>query len=389
MSTLLSAAESHMRALLTRGVKSVIARAEDRAGRVLFECAMGQARADDGSTIQPNSAFHVASVTKTLVATLLLQHFEEGLPVALEARIAELGIVPPEVIARLARRAGHSFCAEISLRHLLTHTSGMLDAFEDGEPTLPGIVALKDYLMRPDAVRAKRWRAWDESRPYDKDAGVLNYYLNSGQADAHWAAPGSVFRYSDTAYVIIALFLEHLTGRQLALLLEERIFTPLQMNGTYLAYDADPIGLGPARTPEADVWAGTLPMLSSGYSLSADWGGGGVVSTARDLSVFLRALLRGGFFRSAATLEAMTNWIAPEGLALPRLGMGLGIQRFAAGQCEVWGHTGSWGARMFYEPMSGIIFTGTINQAEGPWDWHEAFIALALHEVERQTEPNP
>lgn len=389
MSEASSYAEAQLRTLLDRGVKSAIARAEDRQGRVLFECAVGQARADEPRTTTPRDAFHVASVTKTMVATLLLQQLEEGLPEVLDTRLVDLDLFSPEVIARLARRGDRSFGGEISLRHLLTHTSGLLDAFEDGEPNLPGVVALKDYLMRPDAPRAKRWRAWDEQRPFNKDAGVINYYLNSGQSDAHWAAPGSVFRYSDTAYVVIALLLERLSGKPLALLLKERIFAPLEMSDAYLAYDADPTGLGPARAPETDVWAGALPMLSSGYSLSSDWGGGGVVSTARDLSAFLRALLGGAFFRSAATLEAMTNWITPDGLVAPRLGMGLGVQRFAAGQCEVWGHTGSWGARMFYEPTSGIIFTGTINQAQGPWDWHEAFIALALRQADVQTEPYP
>lgn len=379
-------AQRRLEALLDQGVKGAVVRAEDGHGRVLFECAAGMLRSDRPRLMTPADRFHTASVTKTMTAVVLLQLLEDQLPAAVDQPVAELNVLPADIVDRLAGRAEERFGRLITLRHLLTHTSGMLDAFADGDPHFAGVERLEDYVLGAPDRRARRWRPWDAQHPDQRDAGVLNYYLNSGHADRHLHRPGEAFHYSDTGYVLLALVAEHLAGQPLEELLRARVFRPAGMEETYLAYASDPARLPADRYPEADVWLGDLPLLSGGYSLSADWGGGGVVSTAQDLSKCLHGLFNGVFFRTPETVAQMTGWVTPPGLSAPRTGIGLGIQRFAAKDRELWGHTGSWGARMLLEPQSGVILTGTINQAQGPWNWHDTFLELALDQIERDTE---
>lgn len=381
-------ADAHRRleALLDQGVKGAVVRAEDRHGRILFECAAGIMRSDRRRPMTPDDRFHVASVTKTMTAIAVLQILEDRLPDALDRPIAVLDVLPAAIIDRLACRNGERLGDQITVRHLMTHTSGMLDVFTDGNPAVADVERLEDYILGAPERRSKVWRSWDPERPNDPDAGVLNYYLNSGHADHHLHRPGAAFHYSDTGYVLLAILAEQLSGQSLGELLRTRVFAPAGMEETYLAFALDPVGLPNDRYPEADVWKGDLPLISAGYSLSADWGGGGIVSTAQDLGRCLRGLFSGLFFNRPETLAQMTDWLAPPGLSLPRTGVGLGMHRFASHRRELWGHTGSWGARMLMEPQSGVVLTGTINQAQGPWNWHDTFLELALEQIERNTE---
>jgi hypothetical protein len=68
----------------------------------------------------------------------------------------------------------------------------------------------------------------------------------------------------------------------------------------------------------------------------------------------------------------------PAGLDVTRTGVGLGLFRTACDGHELWGHSGAWGTKMAIEPGSGLIFTGTTNQARSPVNWHHPFVLRAL-----------
>jgi D-alanyl-D-alanine carboxypeptidase len=327
---------------------------------------------------------HVASVAKTYTATLVLQLAEAGRlgPAGIDASLADFGVLPAAILERLHHAGGVSQASRITLRQLLTHTSGIRDAMVDdalqcGGPA-PG--SLIGRLLSPGGNPAKAWVPWNPQRPEDADAGVINYFLASGIADHPLGEPGAGFHYSDTGYVLLGLLVEKLAGRPLHAVLRADICDVLGLAGTYLAYRDDP-PLDAQRAPEAEVYAGDMPALTSGVSLSFDWGGGGIVSTPADLAAFLRALTQGRLFGSRATLEAMTNWTVPAGLDGSRTGVGLGLFRTACGGFELWGHSGAWGTKMVVEPKTGVIFTGTTNQARSPADWHHPFVLCAMEEA--------
>jgi D-alanyl-D-alanine carboxypeptidase len=358
-----------------------IVRIERADGTLLWEGASGQARADEVGDLTPQHRFHVASIAKTMTAALVLRRLESGAfgRAGLDARLVDLDVLPGREVERLSRYGSANCGSSITLRHLLTHTAGLRDAMVDDTAQLGGPApgSLIGRLMGAGGDPMRAWVPWDPSRPDDSDAGVINFFLNSGIAGTALGLPGQAFHYSDTGYVLLGLALERVAGRPLHEQLREEIFAPLGLHDSYLAYRDDPPGLGSARRPEADCWAEGTPCLSAGISLSFDWAGGGVVSTARDLIAFLRALLGGRLFDHRETLQAMIDWLAPSGLEPPRSGVGLGLFRVQSSCGPLIGHSGAWGAKMFYAPDLDLYIAGTTNQSASPHDWHWPFLEAA------------
>lgn len=346
----------------------------DRPGRgPTIALAAGRARADGDGPLTPDCPFHLASVAKTMTAVLVMQLKEAGL-LDLDAPFARYGVMPEPALSQLP--SGGMF----TCRQLLMHIAGLRDGMVDDNRTLsaqaggiaPG--SLIGGLLAGDRG-GKRWCAWDAERPDDADAGTINHYLiHSNRA---LGAAGAAFHYSDTGFVLMAILVEKLLGMPLHDALRERVFDPLHMGRSYLACRADP-DLGPSREPEAEIWMGDRGLLATGVDLSFDWGGGGVVSTLADLNTFLIGLIGGALFEDAVTLREMCAWQSPEGLALPRTGVGLGLFRQDVAGVEMWGHSGAWGAKMFHAPAHSLFFSGTVNQALAPPDWHVPFIIEAL-----------
>lgn len=162
-------------------------------GKVLYRKAFGLANLEERTPITTATNFRLASVTKQFTATAVLLLAERG----------KLSLEDP--LTRFFpgfAKAAHG----VKVRHLLGHTSGLLD-YEELIP--PGTtVPLKD-----------------------KD--VLDLV---GKQDRLYFAPGSQFRYSNTGYALLALIVEKVSGRSFAQFLEENIFDPLGMAGT-VAYE--------------------------------------------------------------------------------------------------------------------------------------------------------
>ena len=355
-----------------------------------FDGAVGEARADTGAAMTVETPFHVASIAKTMTAVLILQAAEGGLlgKDGIDIRLADTGVLEPAIIDRLHRINGVSYGDAITLRHLLTHTSGMKDAMVDdgggvagGEGPRPNSL-IGRIFSAPGLHGGKDWGPWDPDAPDDPEAGTLNYYLNADRInETALFRPGDAFHYSDTGYVVLALAAETLFGAPLHVLTQRRIVAPLGLDGTYLAYRSDP-ALQQRREPEADVYAGDTPCLSSGLNLSFDWGGGGIVTTARAPNSFLIALSRGAVFDDPQTLDLMTDWRAPSGLQPPRIGVGCGMFKTRTDDLELWGHSGAWGGKMFFHPASGVYFSGSANQTHAPSDWHVPFMRDAIALIE-------
>jgi len=353
--------------------------------------SLGTARAGSDTQMRPDHQFHIASIGKTMTSVIILQLCEQGLlgDEGLGVRLAELGVLPAEVINDLHVLDGVSYGEKITIRQMLNHSSGLKDAHTDdangvaadyGGPA-PGSLLI-NFITAAQKLAAgmvgneteaafKNWVPWDPQKPHDPKAGVVNYYLNQ-MAHAPVGPPGEQYHYSDTAYVILGLVIEHLTGRSLHSQLRERIFDPLGLDHTYLTYATDPDS-AIWEFDVADFYLGPLPAVTAGVNMSFDWAGGGEVSTASDLNRFLHGLLSGKLFQRAETLAEMTHWHALPGLTEPTAGFGLGIynNRYPSG-IEICGHDGAWGALMFYEPASDTYISGTVNQVIGvPPGWQE------------------
>ena len=367
----------------------------------IHQIVLGKAKATGDALMTSEHQFHIASITKTMTATLILQLYEKGEfgTKGLDISLGELSIFPPEVLNRLHNKDNVSYGQNITLRQLLSHTSGLKDPYSDdangiaadyGNQAAPNSIAAQwqydlEKLSSGDssfneqtAIIYKNWIPWDSSQADNKDAGMINYYINTlGNSPA--ALPGEVYHYSDTGFVILALVAEKISNKSYHKLLRDNIFDPLGMDSTYLAYASDP---KPDKWEKdiSDCYAGPFPMVTGGFNFSFDWGGGGVVSTARDLNKFLQALIKGNLFKKPDTLKEMLDFKIYKGLEGSGTKMGLGIfaEKNKKSGNTIWGHDGAWGTVMYYEPFGGIYITGTVNQLiDVPEGWLDRLFSIA------------
>lgn len=389
----------------TPGVINAVIRLDAPEAGFSYARAVGRAWADSDAPMTTGHQFHVASVAKTMTAVLILQLWETDTLGAkgLDSNLIELGLFDEAIVERLHMIGGASYGRQMTVRHLLTHTAGIKEAVGDdaggtskdyGKPApnsygaryREGIPAHLACLKDPNCdlsalVTSKHWQMWNPARPDDKEAGVINWFLATGTSAAALTPPGERFYYSDTGYVILGLLAEKLAGKRLHRLWRERIFDPLGMDSSYLAYAEDPEPM-PWVHDVSDFFVGEVGCVTSQLNVSFDRGGGGIVSTVSDLNTFMRALVEGRLFRSPETLVRMTQWRYHPGVVAPRAGVGLGIFGEATDYgTVVIGHSGAYGTKIYYEPETGVYFSGTVNQRLGvPYYWWKPIFNI-IHEA--------
>jgi len=241
--------------------------------------------------------FRVGSITKTFVSTVVLQLVGEG-----RLRLTDSvqrwlpGLLP----------GGR----EITLRHLLQHTSGLYNYTDD-------------LFVSDEEFLRNRFRTY---RPRELVA-IANRH------DPLFP-PGTRWSYSNTNYIVLGLVVERVTGRPYGASVAQRILRPLSLEHTWSP------GVIPAIPgPHAH---GYLPVVRNGQTVPVDvtalnpsvaWAAGEMISTTRDLNRFYGGLLSCRLLSPALLREMKT--IAPEGQ------YGLGLQRIALPDGrELWGHTG-------------------------------------------------
>lgn len=274
--------------------------------------------------------FHGASIGKTATAVLVMRLVDDG-AIALTDRAADH--LPAGTLDGLYAVDGVNRADEVTVEHLLTHTSGVADYFEGRTTTGPQVAEL--LVTEPD-------RFWE---PAD-----LLEFTRTRQTPV--APPGARFEYSDTGYILLGLLLEHVTGRAFHELLREWIFRPLGMRDSYLMFRSEPDG---EARPIAPFHLGRVEV--SGFtSLTCDWAGGGIVSTLDDLAL-LSAGLHGGELISDASLAEMTRMRHRFRYGM-HYGAGLMEVRFEEffpllrGLPRPVGHIGVLATHMFFDPVN-------------------------------------
>jgi len=226
--------------------------------------------------------FRIASITKTFVATVVLQLVAEG-----KLRLDDpVGRWLPRVVPN---------GGAITIRELLDHTSGLFNYFGD------------TTFVR--AVIARPGRIWPPRRLVAIAASHPPLF-----------PPGAGWSYSNTNYIVLGLVVEAVTGATVDQELQQRLFQPLGLTATSF-----PTGTR-IEGAHADGYIGfaTLPGLRSlvdtaPVSPSLAWAAGAIVSTGDDVTGFYAALL-GGRLLPPYLLAAMKTPArgAPYGLGLLR-----------------------------------------------------------------------
>jgi D-alanyl-D-alanine carboxypeptidase len=237
---------------------------------------------------------------------------------------------------------GRSYSKEITVQHLLTHTSGIADDW--AHPEFLGLIT---------ADTQKRWTP-EETVEFVKQKCQPRF------------PPGGGFQYSDPGYNLLGLIVEKLTGKPLHEVYRELLLDPLGMDHTYRPASEEPRpslpGRGPSHRYLDDYECTLLPAV-----MTADWAGGGLISTSEDLNRFLRAFVQNEVFEHPTTRDRMFNWVSSG----PFHNYGFGISRVLFDQSdnpkyiglgEIWGHGGSSDNFAYYWPSQDTTLIGTLNQ---------------------------
>jgi D-alanyl-D-alanine carboxypeptidase len=266
----------------------------------------GLANVKTGENVDSDTAFAVASISKTFTSALILALTEDG-KVSLDAPVARY--LPNLAIDR-----------RVTVRMLLDHTSGLRDFFLD-----PRI---------DKALLADRGRTWDADRS-------LRY------VGAPYFRPGRGWHYSNTNYLVLGLIAERVEGRSLSDQLRTRFFEPLGLDHTFEQIHGSPAG--PVAHGYRFDGANTKlrPVdLSDGSEMApftsvvtAAGAAGSIASTPTDLVHWVRALY-GGTVLKPATLAAMIGDVALTAGKDPAIPYGLGVQAIEFDGHPTLGHSG-------------------------------------------------
>ena len=298
--------------------------------------------------MRPDTPFFVASVTKRFITTLVLQAHERG-ELALDDPITVL--LPAELTAGLHVHNGVDHTPDITVHHLLTHTSGLADYFDKPKN---GPSLYKQLVRGED-------RAWSR-------ADVLRWVREDHQPHfppQDLSAARQRARYSDTGFQLLIAILEQVTGRTFTDLLHERIFGPVGMAHSWLPGRSEPAA--DTHKP-ALIHAGRQPLeLPQLIESSND-----LVSTAGDLLRFQQALLRGDLFDQPSTVQRLTERAnLLRNMPPNRYGVGTWIFRVnrlvAPGHKPITlvGHAGVTGTWLFTCPELDVHLVGAVDQVGG------------------------
>lgn len=270
------------------------------------EDAAGLANLETGEPLTSQHRFRIGSVSKTFIATVVLQLVDEG-ALALDGE-------------------AHPVATGISVRQLLNHTSG-----------LPNPDALQDMDTLFEPYRKDPKHRWEMSQ-HELLARTLE--------QPRLFPPGEGWAYSGTNYLALGLLVEETTGTRIQDQLRRRVIEPLGLENTDLPDEITATN-GLARgylPPDNPVLPGPEPVDVTELDLPFNWAGGGVVSTPGDVARFLGALL-GGDLLPAGLRAEMLRTVPSDWPETDEYGLGIGritsLMRTVASSCgPAWGHLG-------------------------------------------------
>ncbi len=329
--------ERHFREMLKKDRKIHSAFLTAHSGRlgIHLDLAQGTTGGEPASLHQP---YYIASVGKLFTSVLVAILSERGLlsyedPAAL--------YLDDEVTKGLHVCKGTDYSHDIRIRHLLNHTSGLHDYFEDRPAHGKRMI---DLLLEEPS------RFWTPRETVSWSKNNLKSHF----------PPGKGFHYSDTGYHILGLIIEKVTSKPFHEALSSHIFRPLGMAHSYLLQHSEPEIRSDCRV--AGVYVGETDVVNF-VSLSIDYAGGGIVSTSDDLLKFMESLVHHRIIRKD-TFDGMKDWAR----FFPGIDYGYGLMSirtvpfFMPRKYNAWGNAGSVGSFMFYHPVLDLYLIGTLNR---------------------------
>jgi len=276
------------------GVVALVA----RKGKIVYHKAFGTANSS-GQKLERDAIFRIASQTKAVTATAVMMLWEEGL-FRLDDPISKYipAFKNPQVLKNF-RYADTSYTTEaanqeITIRHLLTHTSGLGYGFIDGDERFKMIYQKAGII---DAFTTDEITIEENIKKLAK----LPLHFN----------PGEKYSYSE-GLDVLGYFVEIMSGQPFDEFLREHLFEPLGMEDTWFYLPSSKS----ERLVAVQRWNDNQWKRYSGNGYDADYpikgaktffsGGAGLSSTAKDYATFLQMYLNDGELNGTRILSRTT-----------------------------------------------------------------------------------
>ena len=304
-----------------------------------WEGAAGVADPSTGEEMTAAIPVLVASNTKTFISASILKLWEQG-RLDIDDPIAMY--LPGEYV-ELLRGDGYDPEA-ITIRHLLTHTSGLFD-FADTD------IYTEEIMADPK----HRWTRTEQ----------LESAMEWGDP---YGPPGEVYRYCDTGYILLGEILERITGQTMPDAVRQLVdYDSLGLYSTWF----ETLEPRPDRVPAPahQFWAGVdITTIDPSVDL---YGGGGLASTVGDLAVFFRAVFTGGVFEDPSIVDTMLSTLEVERAGPDYFGSELRVGEYRMGVTvtemggyTVYRHGGFYGTMAAYVPDLDLAVGATVNRTE-------------------------
>jgi D-alanyl-D-alanine carboxypeptidase len=305
-----------------------------------------------GTAVTPTTRYPIASVTKLFTATVVLRLVERG-QLGLHDRMVDH--LPADITAGLHVMDGVDRTDQITVEHLLGHTSGLPDYYEEAP-------------RGTRSAQARLLAGEDAPMPFHEVLRLVRDDLTPHFPPQPRDATRCRARYTDTNYQLLGAIIEAVAGRSLRDVFDDELFGPLALDDTS-SYPNSPRS-GASPEPQVSVWAGSTVLQPSG-ALTHQVPDGGMISTVADQVTFMRALIGGQVFQDPATWQRMQQRF--NRVFFP-IEYGLGVMRYAPPRWmsplfaipPVVGHTGSTATWLFHCPDLGIVTAGSFDVAQPP-----------------------
>jgi CubicO group peptidase (beta-lactamase class C family) len=280
--------------------------------------------------------YFIASTTKLFTTAIVLRLKSEE-KLSIDDRINKY--LDAGILNGLHIYKGREYSFDLTIKHLLAHTSGLPDYFQNKGPDGR---SLEDELIAGDD------QFWSFEQAIGRSKAMKPLFIPGTIKKAH---------YSDTNFQLLGRIIESITGKSYSDNCNELIIKPLSLSDTYLYTDSND------ATPKIMYYkSDEIHIPKAMTSFGPD---GGIVSTSYDMLTFAEAFFKGKLF----PFDYINNLQEWNKIFFPMIS-GIGIHKFElpwffnpTGTIPYFiGHSGLSGALAFYSPKENIFITGTVNQ---------------------------
>ncbi len=238
-----------------------------RGGQVVFARGFGRASLDSAAPVTPSTVFRVGSISKQFTAAAILQLVQAG-RISLDDKLSVFYPTFPRG-------------DEVTIRELLTHTSGIHNFTEFGMNPAALLQFMKDH-------------------PTDEWVDHI-----ARQKPLYDFTPGSAWHYTNSGLFLAGAIVEKVSGEPFSQYLHDHVFAPLGMNQTAVDGNSD-VGPGRASGYEHAWWPGGKFMRPIYLSMTVPGGAGAIRTSADDLIKWSNGLFAGKVVDQSLLTEMLT-----------------------------------------------------------------------------------